>query len=212
MNGILLQSVKSHIYLGVEINHNLSWTNHISNITSKSYQVLGLLRRNLYNCSTHVKEIAYKTLVRPKLEYCASVWDPHHQEHKNRLEAVQRRAARFVCKDSRRKSSVSLIISKLQWKSLEERRAISRLSLLYKSVHHYQFKPQGNQTLTRKSLSISFTHPSTKKDCYKFSFLPRTLVEWNRLPVCIREAPSINSFKTRLDTIQITTFIRGSHH
>ena len=114
MNGEPLQSVKSHIYLGVEINHNLSWTNHISNITSKSYQVLGLLRRNLYNCSTHVKEIAYKTLVRPKLEYCASVWDPHHQEHKTRLEAVQRRAARFVCKDSRRKSSVSLMINKLQ--------------------------------------------------------------------------------------------------
>ncbi len=51
MNGEPLQSVKSHTYLGVEINHNLSWASHISNITSKSYQVLGLLRRNLYNCS-----------------------------------------------------------------------------------------------------------------------------------------------------------------
>ena len=220
MNGEPLQSVKSHVYLGVEINHNLSWKNHISNITSKSYQVLGLLRRNLYNCSTHVKEIAYKTLVRPKLKYCASVWDPHHQEHKNRLEAVQRRAARFVCKDSRRKSSVSLMISKLQWKSLEERRAISRLSLLYKSVYHktaidtdhYQFKPQGNQTLTRKSSSISFTHPSTKKDCYKFSFLQELLLNGIYYQYVFREAPSIDSFKTRLDTIQITTFIRGAHH
>ncbi len=159
-------------------------------------------------------------MVRPKLEYCASVWDPNHQEHKNRLEAVQRRAARFVFKDSSRKSSVSSMISKLQWKPLEERRAISRLTLLYKSVHHktaidtdhYQLKPQGNQTLTRKSSSISFTHPSINKDCYKFSFVPRTLVEWNRLPVCIREAPSIDSFKTRLDKIQMTTFIRGAHH
>ena len=73
---------------------------------------------------------------------------------------------------------------------------------------------QGNHTLTRKSSSIAFTHPSTNKDCYKFSFVPRTLVERNRLPLYIREAPSIDSFKTRLhvDKIQMSTFIRGAHH
>ena len=109
----------------------------------------------------------------------------HTSVYKNRLEAVQRRAARFVCKDSRRKSSVSLMISKLQWKSLEERRAISRLSLLYTSVHHktaidtdhYQFKPQGIKlSLGNHHQSRSPAHPSTKKDCYKFSFLQELLL------------------------------------
>ena len=107
MNGKPLQTVNSHTYLGVEINHKLSWADHINTTTVKANKVLGLLRRNLYSCSAKVKETAYKTLVRPKLEYCASIWDPYHQAHDDRLEAVQRRAARFVCKDYRRKSSVA---------------------------------------------------------------------------------------------------------
>ena len=219
MNRNPLETVKSHTYLGVELNHKLTWADHINSTASKANRVLGLLRRNLYSCSAAVKETAFKTLVRPKLEYCASIWDPHHQNHKDRLEAVQRRAARFVCKDFRRKSSVSSMISKLGWKSLEERRAVSRLTLLYKSVNHivamntdqHQTKPVGGVS-TRKSASISFIHPTTKKDCLKFSFLPRTTAEWNLLPANTRESTSVNAFKSKLNNMQMSSFLRGAHH
>ena len=208
MNDSLLETVDSHTYLGVEINNKLSWAEHISKTTSKANSVLGLLRRNLYSCSSKVKETAYTTLVRPKLEYCSSIWDPYHQEHKNRLEAVQRRAARFVCNDHRRKSSVSSMIADLNWKSLEERRSIARLTLLYKSVHHtvavdtdqYRTNLSRSMISTRKSSSISFTHPTARKNCYRYSFMPRTFVEWNLLPSQVREAPSVDSFKARLSS------------
>ena len=167
-----------------------------------------------------MKETAYKTLVRPKLEYCASISDPYHQAHKDRLEAVQRRAARFVCKDYRRKSSVSSMIRSFEWKSLKERRAASRLTLLYKSIHHkvavdtdhYQAKSEGGGIKTRKSSSISFKHPSSNKDCYKYSFIPRTTAEWNHLPASIREAATVHAFKTNLGEIQMSALIRGAHH
>ena len=97
--------------------------------------VLGLLCRNLYCCSPFVKETAYKSLDRLKLEYCSSIWDPYHQEHKNKLESVQCRAARFVCKDLRRQSHVSDMLRDLNWKTLEDRRTISRLTLLNKKDH-----------------------------------------------------------------------------
>ena len=156
MNGKPLETVNNHTYFGVEINHKSNWADHINTTTVKANKVLGLLRRNLYSCSAKVKEMAYKTLVRPKLEYCASIWDPYHQANKDRLETVQRRAAQFVCKDyisTRRKSSVSSMIRSLEWKSLEERRAASRLALLYKSIHHkvavdtdhYQAKSEGEE-------------------------------------------------------------------
>ena len=35
-----------------------------------------------------------KTLIRPKLEYAAPVWMPHHQKEIDRKEKVQRTAAR----------------------------------------------------------------------------------------------------------------------
>jgi len=43
-------------------------------------EILGFLRRNLKIHNKKVKEQAYKTLVRPHLEYAAAVWDPHQKE------------------------------------------------------------------------------------------------------------------------------------
>ena len=100
MNGRPIEVTASHTYLCIGINNKLSWAEHISNTVSKANKVLGLLRRNLYS-SPFVKETAYKSLVRLRLEYCSSIWDPYHQEYKNKLESVQCRAARFVCKDIR---------------------------------------------------------------------------------------------------------------
>ena len=136
MNDRPIKVTASHTYLGIGINNMLSWAEHISNTVSKANKVLGLLRRNLYSCSHFVKETAYKSLVRPSLEYCSSIWDPYHQEYKNKLESFQRRAARFVCQDFRRQSHVSDMLRDLNWKTLEDRRKISRLTLLYKSVHN----------------------------------------------------------------------------
>jgi hypothetical protein len=41
------------------------------------------------------KAQCYQTLVRPLMEYACTIWDPHTKENINKLEAVQRRSARF---------------------------------------------------------------------------------------------------------------------
>ena len=208
MNGDRLNSVTNHTYLGVELNSKLNWADHVNNTATKANKVLGLLCRNLYSCPQKVKETAYKALVRPKLEYCASVWDPYKQDHKNRLEAVQRRAARFVCKDSRRTSSVSTMITKLGWKPLENCRAISRLSLLFKSMIHYTVaintdkhltSQADNKICTRKSCEISFTHPTVKKDCYNFTSTHSYQEPWLSGTYCLRiyvNPTSVDSLKS----------------
>ena len=136
MNGRPIEVTASHTYLGIGKNNKLSWAEHISNTVSKANKVLGLLRRNLYSCSSFDNEAAYRSLVRPKLEYCSCILDPYHQEYENKLELVQRRAARFVCIDLRRQSHVSDMLRDLNWKTLEDRRTISRLTQLHKSVHN----------------------------------------------------------------------------
>ena len=75
--GHVLGNVDSVNYLGVTIDSNLSWYQHIENITSKANRTLGLIRRNLKKVPQETKTLAYKALVRPNLEYCASVWDQH---------------------------------------------------------------------------------------------------------------------------------------
>ena len=134
IDGRPLEATASHTYLGIDINNKLSWAEHISNTASKANKVLGIFRRNLYSCSPFVEETAYMTLVRPQLEYCSNTWDPYHQEYKNKLESDKRMAATLVCNDLRRQSHVSDMLRGLNWKTLDDRRTISRLTLLYKSV------------------------------------------------------------------------------
>ena len=93
-----------------------------------------LLRRNLWNCKLEVKETAYKCLICPQLEYACAVWDPHFKNDIHNIEIVQRRAARFVCRDYRREVGVvSSLLEKLVWQTLQERRKAARLTLFYKS-------------------------------------------------------------------------------
>ena len=44
--GVPLSTVSSHPYLGIKLDTKLTWTNHITDITSKSSKVLGMIQRN----------------------------------------------------------------------------------------------------------------------------------------------------------------------
>lgn len=96
---------------------------------------LGILRRSLKISSRHIKEQAYKADVMPTLEYAASLWDPSTEKSIIKLEAVQRRAARFVMNNT---SCVTDMMQTLKWPSLQQRRQIARMAMIYKrklSVH-----------------------------------------------------------------------------
>ena len=73
MNGRPIEVTASHTYLGIGINNELSCAEHISNTVSGANKVLGLLRHNFYSCSHFVKETAYMSLVRPRLEHCSRI-------------------------------------------------------------------------------------------------------------------------------------------
>ena len=72
-----LARTNQHLYLGVLFHSSMSFSPHINNITSSAIKSLNFVRRNLNKCDESVKSAAYLGLVRPKLEYASSVWDPH---------------------------------------------------------------------------------------------------------------------------------------
>ena len=81
-----LENVQSAKYLGITISDNMDWGQHISEISSKATKTLGFLRRNLAFAPRSTKEVAYKTLVRPKLEYAAPIWSPYSKLQINQIE------------------------------------------------------------------------------------------------------------------------------
>ena len=95
LSNTFLQETTSHTYLGAEISSDLKWTDHVNIITAKASRVLGYMRRNIHSCPRDLRATAFQSLVRPHLEYCFSVWDPHTNDLVDRIDALQRRGARF---------------------------------------------------------------------------------------------------------------------
>ena len=109
-----LKHVPSTTYLGVELSSDLTWRDQINKVYSKGNKQPGFLGRNLQINNTKVKETAYTGLVRPALEYCSTIWDPHHHKYIDKLQKVQRRAARFVCNSNSNKASVTDMLKNLR--------------------------------------------------------------------------------------------------
>ena len=54
------------------------------------------LRRNIRTKDSNIRDVAYKTLVRPILEYSSPVWSPFTKSNIHRIKMVKRRAARWA--------------------------------------------------------------------------------------------------------------------
>ena len=96
-------------YVGIDINSKLSCNYHVDAISKKANSTLWFLNRNTAHCSRNVKPYCYKTYVRPQLEYASTVWSPHTKANIDKLEMVQRNAA---------KTSADIAVLLPWWKNL----------------------------------------------------------------------------------------------
>ena len=150
LNGQSLARVSEAKYLGLNITENLHWGTHVQSIVAKSNRVCAFIHRNLKGCSTKIQTHCYKSLARPILEYASPVWDPHQQNLIDKLEMTQRRAARRILEDYSTKSSASALVAKLHLDSLQQRRAIDKVSMIYKIINDHVDLSTQTQVESRK--------------------------------------------------------------
>ena len=92
----LIPCSDSFKYLGVQIDSSLKWKTHITNMVAKANRTLGMVKRGLRSATVKSKLVAYKTVVKPLLEYASQVWSPHNVYLKNNIERVQRDAVKWI--------------------------------------------------------------------------------------------------------------------
>ena len=215
MGGHLLERVTDTKYLGVSINEHIQWNTHINTLVGQAHSKLAFLERNLRSCPQLLKDTAYKTLVRPGIEYASAVWDPSDRTNIKRLDTVQRHAARFVhAKPQKRHAnhmpdvgfdyvSVSALIQESGWPTLESRRRHSRCILMHKILSgtvevspHLIPKPVEGRT--RAGAQKKLPHVSSNTELHRVSFIPRTTRDWNALPIAARLATTVDEFKAAI--------------
>ena len=136
------------------------------------------------------------------MEYGATVWDPYQKYNSDKIERVQRRAARFV-KSSQYSgySSVSDMLDVLGWTPLSQRRQEARLILFYKIINGLaQVLVPFEGILveaykgTRRKHNMKFRQIGHTTRQYGQSFFPKTISAWNGL--AFAEAPSLAVFRS----------------
>ena len=208
----------------------MKWHKHISNVTKKASSTLGFLRRNLRTCPIDCRRTAYIALVRPIMEYGASVWDPYQKQDINRLERVQHQAARFITRDyrSREQGCVTNMLRNHDIPSLETRRKETRLNMMFRVERNLlpalplseflkaakprrKIKPPSHlkdyvaDTTALERLVYNhpncFIVPESKTDQYKHSFFVQTVLEWNHLDECVVGSSSPGDFRINLSQV-----------
>ena len=147
-------------------------------------------------------QLIINTLVRPTVEYCSAVWDPHNQDQIYQLEAIQRRAVRFIKNGySKKTNCVTELLKDTHMRTLQERRKIDRFTILHKAREGLLALPvqtvlHPTRRITKRSHSNSYQELQVNKDVFKFSFYPRTAKDWNNLPPSLTQITDSTLFKS----------------
>ena len=100
INGIPITSTFEHKDLGVIFSSTLSFTTHLNTVLSKTYKVLGLIKRSIsFRCHPLTLRALYISLVRSQVSYYCQIWRPYLVKDCIQLERLQRRSTKFILKD-----------------------------------------------------------------------------------------------------------------
>ena len=98
INGSEIKQVRVQRHHGLNIDERLTWTDHVSAIVNKTSSRLGLLRRLRPRVPPLVIQTLrqFRTCVLPVLEYASLAWSGLGTINAERLERLQRTAARLI--------------------------------------------------------------------------------------------------------------------
>ena len=97
INGQKLEQVKCIRYLGVYIDCNLTWKNHIQYISKKIKRSVGILSKIRHYVPLAILSQLYYTLIFPYLSYAATTWGNTYLTTLKPLTIHQKKAVRLIC-------------------------------------------------------------------------------------------------------------------
>lgn len=200
INNSVLTSVTEIRDLGVLINDNLSFSSHCTFIMKKSLKVSGLIRKSFTSRDPNLLLQAFKTYVRPILEYSSVVWSPFLVKDINNIEKVQRRFTKTLFKNKNLTYEERLVILKLE--TLEKRRLYFDLCSAYDiTCLHYLpsemfFTFNKNNTRANNSFKMIVNRSTTNSR--KNDFCNRIVPFWNMLPETIIRAQNRKKFYSKI--------------
>ena len=204
----LLEQTNSFKLLGVIFDSNLSFNDHIHNLTKKLSSKLAFINRISKFLSNKVVSKLYAPLVQSHMDYGLTIWGNCGSTNMDKVQKMQNRASRIFSNNFRRNIPSSVILNKLDWMTVLNRRDYLLSVLINKLLNNcddinnclnidFHLASDTHNYPTRysraKSLSVSFA----KLDYYKRSLNVTGAKIVNSLSYDLFKLPNISLFKTQ---------------
>ena len=118
VNDYEIRRVRKDKYLGLIVDENLTWKEHIDYICGKIKRGVGVLKRIRHFIPKDSLLLLYQTLVEPYYCYCSVVWGNCGEVLKNKLQVQQNRAARIIEKVKYENADHEKLLINLDWLSV----------------------------------------------------------------------------------------------
>ena len=201
-----LKIVDTHKHLGITFNRTLSWGDHIDSLCTKSNMKLFTMAKLKHILDRKTLKTMYISFVRPTLEYGNIIWQNCNDNESERLECIQKRAARIITGCIKR-TPTNLLYEECGLEYLETRRNRQLLLFFHKLLHdnvpHYlqDLKPTNN--FNRHNRNLRNRHnldpPKFRIKKYEDSLLIKATKLWNNLSHEIQNIMDYQSFKDTLE-------------
>ena len=202
LNGQTLKESVMEKDLGILIDNSLKFSEQCNSAAKSANRVLGMIKRNINCKNKHIILKLYKSLVRPKLEYCIQCWSPFLKKDIDKLEKVQKRATRMI--EECRGMNYEQRLKFTGLTSLVERRIRGDMIEVFKIIKGFDkinsesFFDIRTSSRTRGH-KLKIEKKRSRLEIRKNFFSQRIVNEWNKLPEHVIEAESVNCFKNRYD-------------
>ena len=207
-NNVLGANSQKHLELVLD--NRLFFEDHLKMMLNKVNKTIGLLRK-LHNIIRRSTLLAiYKSSIRIHFSYGGIIYDQaYNASFHQKLELLQHNACLAIT-GAIRGTSREKLYEELGLESLQLHRWFKKLPSFYKLFNNehprYVFKlipSRVSSYVTRNIYNIPFF--KTRHTFFKNSFLPSTIIEWNKLGHNIKNSSSFNIFGK-----SILKFIRPS--
>ena len=188
--------------LGVTVDNHLSFKMHIENTLKKCNSLLYLLLRIKSFLNLDTRKLFFNAYILPHIDYCCTVWGNSSMFMLDKILKFQKRAARIILDKNFDEPSADLF-RQLHWMTIYERIEYKTSLLVYKGINknspHYissKFSYVSGERQLRSSSNNLLYLPKPKMELFRKGISYAGPKIWNALPLNIRTADSITTFKT----------------
>ena len=214
INDIPIEQVNSVKYLGVTVDENLTWNNHISLLCRNLAFKVSQLSRIKRMVSTSMLMTVYNSIIQPTIDYAITVWGHTTAENLGKVQRIQNLAARIILNNFDYVNSRGIdLVKQLKWMNVSERFLYFERLLMYKCIYGMAPDYLANgiimdielRNVNTRSHDMNVYIPFPQIEFAKKSLFFSGAKNWNSLPDHFKEISSIEVFKRTMKRNIYTT-------